>query len=312
LSKGKEPLIKPEKKTNNQIKTNTLRIFLDEHHCKDKKFIFSTKLRHMSLSKKQVSMMRSILTLALVLLLIPNSNAMVCDQNSAKETLANFKWVAEDYPPYNYLGDDGQVTGMFTDVLLKVYQEMEIPLEVKNIKVIPWARLYNILSFQQDSAGYSMTSTPERKKRFALVELPIYARISILVKKSRQAEIAAKGLENITIAAVREDIGHHQLNVQNIPSKQMHTTTAEGMLKMLQHNRVEAIAYSEDVARYQSKKLGITGDELVRLHSLIDDALNSYMFHRNTDKCVTQLFSQTIDKLHKAGELNNIVEKYLK
>lgn len=235
-----------------------------------------------------------------------------CELERSKSTLANLTWVTEDYPPYNYIDSKGEIRGIFTDILLLIYQELDLEISVKDITVIPWARLYHQLSFEEGVAAFSMTNTIERAKRFKLIALPYKGKISILVKKERATEIAKKTPEDIVIAVVREDIGHHLLNHYEIPSLQVHTTSSHGMLKMLLHDRVDAIAYAEDVAYFQFEKLGIGADLIVPLQVLENEKVNSYIFHRNTDKCVTALFEKTITQLHQQGKLNDVFSLYLK
>lgn len=234
-----------------------------------------------------------------------------CDREQAKLTLAELTWVTEDYPPYNYINKEGELKGIFTDILLLVYQELDIDINKQDITVIPWARLYHQLTYEQGIAAFSMTNTDERDKRFKLIPLPYSGKISIMVKRNRKSALASKKLAEMTIAVVREDIGHHLLNFHDIPSTQVHTTSAQSMLKMLLHDRVDAIAYAEDVVHFQFKKLELGTDEIVSFHTLADNKLNNYIFHRNTDKCITTLFASVIDDLHERGELDAVFAQYL-
>jgi len=245
------------------------------------------------------------------LLLLISVRTFGCEQSFAKDLLASYQWVTEDYPPYNYIDEEGNLTGIFTDVLIKVYAELNVTLDKENIAIIPWARLYRTLENDDKYAGYSMVNTPERELKFKLVPLPIITKTSIMVISDLQERLAAVNINDLIIAVVRKDIGHQLLKEKNIKAKQVETTSAFSMLKMLTHKRVDAIAYAEDVAYFQYNKLGLNKNSLVPIYILDDKAFSNYIFHRNTPQCIIDLFTETIEKLHQRGELVSVWKKYL-
>jgi polar amino acid transport system substrate-binding protein len=176
-----------------------------------------------------------------------------CDDISAKNALKEIIWLTEDYPPFNYSDESDKIVGIFTDVLFKVYHKLGIKLTYEKITIVPWARLYRTVEVDPHYAAYSMVNTPHRQSSFILVPLPIITKTSIMVLKKELKRIQKMNYEDLTIAVVREDIGHQLLNSHGFPATQIETTSASGMLKMLAYNRVDAIAYVEDVAFFQLK-----------------------------------------------------------
>ncbi len=238
-------------------------------------------------------------------------SSLACDPSSTKAALKNISWLAEDYPPFNYPDESGKVIGIFTDVLYLVYNKLEIELSDENIAIVPWARLYRTMQVSPDFAAYSMTSTVQRHSTFSLVPLPILAKTSIMVLKKELKRIQVMKHEDLVIAVVREDIGQHLLDNYNFPATQVETTSASNMLKMLAYERVDAIAYAEEVAFFQSRKLGFDKGSIVPLLVLDDQSLSNYVFHKDTPTCVVKLFSDTITELHQSGALTLIYKKYL-
>lgn len=251
------------------------------------------------------------LFLGLVLSCIIGFSAIACDKEQAKMFLANYKWLTEDYPPYNYLNQRGELIGISTEILLLVFQELGIDLKSQDILIVPWARLYYNLEAYDDYAAYSMVSTPEREEKFKLVAAPLKTKVSIMVLEERKAMLAQKPLKELNIAVVREDIGHQLLNAQNIPAKQVITTSANSMLQMLIRSRVDAIAYTEEVAMFQYNKLDLKKGKIVPLLTLDGDALYNFVFHKSTPECVTSLFLETMTRLHQKGDLTRIRDKYV-
>jgi len=234
-----------------------------------------------------------------------------CNEELARDQLLNFQWQTEDYPPYNYRDSSGKLVGIFTEVLSLAYQELNIPLNTDKIDILPWARLVYNMENYPEYAGFSMVTTAEREKTFQLLPLPFIVKSSIMVLKNKHAELKGKALNDLSIAVVRGDIGQALLNAQNIKSKQVETTSAFSMLKMLAHNRIDAVAYAEDVAYFQFSKLAIIKDTIVPIHQLDDGAYSNFIFHKDTPKCGINLLKSAINKLDDKGKLQEVKEKYL-
>ena len=252
------------------------------------------------------------MTLRIILLVASLfSGFSFADENqAAKDQLASYKWLAEDYPPYNYIDESGRLTGIFTDLLLRVYDELELKLSVDDIQVVPWAQLYYKLENHSGFAGFSMVNTVEREKEFKLINAPIFTKISIMVLNEKQKELKSTPHEELTIAVVREDIGKQLLDTRGIKAKQVVTNSASNMLKLLLHNRVDAIAYEEEVALFQMKKLGLQIKGIMPIYFL-DESYSAFTFHKDTPERVIKLFSEALERLHERGEIEKIRKKYL-
>lgn len=251
------------------------------------------------------------LILLCFLYLLTAFSTLACDEILTKNALKNLSWLTEDYPPFNYLDESEKLVGIFTEVLFSVYDKLGVELSYENITIVPWARLYRTMEVNPHFAAFSMVSTQNRQNSFILVPLPILTKTSVMVLKSELKRIKAMKHEELTIAVVREDIGHHLLNNHGFPAKQVETTSASSMLKMLAYNRVDAIAYAEDVAFFQLKKLGLNKGSIVPLIVLDDQSFANYVFHQDTPTCLVKLFSETITELHQSGALRSIQDKYL-
>jgi len=243
---------------------------------------------------------------------IANSSiANDCSISEAKAYLRQYQWLAEDYPPYNYVDHEGNITGIFTDTLVMIYHELAIPFELRDIAIVPWARLYRTLELDDSYAAFSMVNTPERLHKFKLVPLPVITKVSIIVLEERFDDLVSLPIDQLHIAVVRDDIGQQMLDENEIRAKQVETTSAFSMLRMLVHGRVDAIAYAEDVASFQYQKLAITGGATRTLQILNDTSFTNYVFHLNTPECVISLVESTIDKLEKQGKLKQVWRRYL-
>jgi len=235
-----------------------------------------------------------------------------CELKTARARLANYIWLTEDYPPYNYHNKSGKLVGIFPEILGLIYQDLDIEFNLEKIQVVPWARLYFSLERESKYAAFSMTSTPMRAQKFTLIPIPLSSKISILVLSQDKKKLQSIPRNELNIAVVREDIGQQLLKNLNFPAKQIETGSASNILKMLFYKRVDAIAYSENVAYFQYNKLGLSNDELVPLYTLDEDASTNYVFHKSTTACVINLFSEAINRLHQQGKLEPIKDKHLR
>lgn len=239
-----------------------------------------------------------------------NVQTFACSEQEAKIYLKNIKWLTEDYPPYNYLDAHGKLTGISTDILLLAYQELGLALDSKAILIVPWARLYYNLQNHTDYAAFSMVYTAERDKLFNFVAMPITTKISIMVLNERKQNLALKNVEELTVAVVRQDIGHQLLEKFNFPVQKVVTTSANSMLQMLIRKRVDAIAYAEEVAYFQFGKLA--DHQLSSLYVLEENTVYNYVFNNETPACVTDLLNSALVQLEEKGELQGLRNKYLR
>ncbi len=233
-----------------------------------------------------------------------------CDQQQVKNTLLGYQWYTEDYPPYNYRDNQGKLIGIYPEILTLIYKELHLSINLNKVTTVPWARLFHTLETSSSYAAFNMIKTPERDKNFQLVSLPITTKVSIMVLEENKNILANKGIANLSYAVVRQDIGEQLLDKQFIIKNKVVTTSANSMLGMLLYHRVEAIAYSELVAKFQLNKFDLEGKKLVSIHTLDDTLKTSFVFHKDTPTCVSKLFYQTISLLDKKGEIAKVVQKY--
>ena len=251
-----------------------------------------------------------IIFLTVLILFLFTSSPLACDENESKLFLSKLQWVTEDYPPFNYLSESNHLIGVFPDILALTYNELNISTG-GDIIILPWARLLMYMERYPEYAAFSMVTTPERANKFKLVSLPISTRISIMVLKSNKETLQKKSLNELIIAVVRGDIGQELLNIKKNPARQVETISAISMLEMLLHKRVDAVAYSEDVAYFQFKLLGVKKYTLTSLYPLESGANINFVFHKGTPNCVIDLFAKKLTALHRKGKLNPIWNKYI-
>ncbi|MFE8070878.1 transporter substrate-binding domain-containing protein [Marinobacteraceae bacterium S3BR75-40.1] len=232
---------------------------------------------------------------------------------AASESLKDIRWMSEQYPPYNYVDDNGTPKGVTFDVLFKMFEKIGYKLPKGDVEFLPWARSYRTLQSDPHTALFSMTYTPEREKLFQFVGPIIPSKIGVIAKKSRGLSVAsADDLNGLTIGAIRDDIGHQMLQSQGVKDGSIHLmSNTRNMLKMLQRDRVDAVAYGNDIALWNLKQMGADTSEYEVVYILKDGKMG-YAFHKDTDPALLKKLQAALDQLKADGSVESISNQYLK
>lgn len=75
-------------------------------------------------------------------------------------------FTTEDYPPYNFHDEDGQLSGISTDVLREAVERADVQA---SFRLLPWARAYAAAQQQAGACVYSTGRTEEREPLFEWV-----------------------------------------------------------------------------------------------------------------------------------------------
>ncbi|WP_281269700.1 substrate-binding periplasmic protein [Aestuariispira insulae] len=96
--------------------------------------------------------------------------------------------VTEEYPPMNYRGPDGVVTGRATELLRVVAAKAGIEYE---IRVLPWKRAYHMALHDKGVCVYSTWRTEEREKLFQWIGPLALDAWSFFARKEQRLEIGS-------------------------------------------------------------------------------------------------------------------------
>lgn len=69
----------------------------------------------------------------------------------------------ENYPPFNYLNEEGEVVGLATENVKQVLEAAELSYD---IKLLPWARAMQQVEARDNALIYTITRTPNREQQF--------------------------------------------------------------------------------------------------------------------------------------------------
>lgn len=213
----------------------------------------------------------------------------------------NLNWYTEDYPPFNY-EQDGSLKGVAIDILRATYAELNWSLNEDEITIMPWARVYRTLQNQANACVFSITYTKERAQLFNFIGPVMPNTVAIIGHVNSQIDDMQLSTDlSLRFGVVKNDIGHQLLKQYGIPEAQfVYLKTGYELVKMLEHKRVDLIAYGDIIARYQFNRAKINPSQ----YRVIKPLLHSFLGFA-CNKLVSADVMEKLDSAIKAAVINN-------
>ena len=242
--------------------------------------------------------------------LVPSLSHAVSPQQAAR-MLETMNWYSEEYPPYNFKGEDGLPTGMAVDVLMAAFKKIGVGVVAADIKIAPWNRSYKFIQKRPGTALFSMTYTPERQQIMRFVGPSVPVNVSVIApKKSSISARTPAELSELRIGVVRDDIGGQLIRKFAVSAEAIkRKNSIKQLLYLLGAGRIDAVAYAADVFNYAVRKSGGKPTDYEEIVVLKNGQLG-YAFHRDTDPTVLQPLQKAIDELKAEGVIDKITAKY--
>lgn len=219
---------------------------------------------------------------------------------------ADLTYLAEDYPPANYM-ENGQLKGASVELLKKIWEKMGVPEQP--IKVVPWARGYNLVQQEKNTVLFTMSRNEAREKLFKWVG-PIFKARHVLIGMA-DADIQINSLEDAkkyTIGTIREDIGETTLLEAGFDRDKLESVARlEQNMKKLMSGRVDLISQSEESVR-DFIALRKYAPQKFKTFWVINERGNYYAFHKETPDALIQKFQTALDSLET--ERQEITARY--
>ncbi len=244
---------------------------------------------------------------------LSSSVAHAISQQKAARILEAMDWYSEEYPPYNFAGEDGLPTGMAVEILMAAFKEIGVGVVAADIRIAPWNRSYKFIQKKPGTALFSMTYTPERQKIMHFVGPSVPVNVSIIApKKNSVAARTPAELSELRIGVVRDDIGDQLIRKFAVSAEAIkRKNSIKQLLYLLGAGRIDAVAYATDVFNHAVKKSGGKASDYEEIVVLKNGQLG-YAFHRDTDTNVLEFLQKAVDDLRAKGTIDEIIAKYHK
>jgi len=139
--------------------------------------------------------------------------------------------ITEEYPPISFK-KEGVITGSSAEVVREILRRLKQP---DNIRMLPWARGYNLLKTQENVALFSTARTQERESQFHWVGPLCVSRNGFYAKKGSGIQI--NSLEDAkrvgAIATYKEDAREQMLKSWGFTNLDSSSSGASNLKKLL-------------------------------------------------------------------------------
>lgn len=223
--------------------------------------------------------------------------------NNHAQSINKLNFVTEIYPPYNFV-DQGKLKGKSVDLLLDVANVLDLPLSVKNIKVLPWARAYKMAETGPNVVLFSTTRTKKREEKFQWAGPITSTRVVLLAKKNLGINIQTEAdVKKYRIGVIRDDIGDQLIQDMEVEDNNVfRNSKADRLARMLSGGRIQLWAYEENVARWSIEKAGLNNNDFEVVYVLNESEL-FFTFSKDVPKKIVDQFQLAIDKVKKDSDV---------
>jgi len=204
--------------------------------------------------------------------------------------------MTEEYPPFNYTDSSGNLVGSSTGIVKAIINKLG---ENITIEVLPWAKAYETVLLEPDTALYSMARTPERENMFMWVG-PIGAYENWLYAK-KGSNIRVSSLDEARtvtgIAVVKDEAGQQKLAQQGFINFVYTDSTADGLKKLVAGQADLWLGTGADVDLV-AKKAGVDPAEIEAVAFV--HKVDLYIgFNKNTPYATVLSWQNALDSLAK-------------
>lgn len=226
---------------------------------------------------------------------------------AAPATDAGIRIITEEFPPFNYAGPDGKLTGQATDVVNGILTRLD---QKATIEVLPWNEGYTAAVAGPNVALFSTGRTDEREHLFKWVG-PITTFDYMLYVKSGSG-ISLDSLEAAkkagTIGVVKDD-ARHQFLQQNNFSNIVTCDTDAGCLENLLSGKTDLWLGSSANAPAIAQKEGIDPASYQEVYPV--RTVEMYIaFSKDTPDSVIAGWQAALDAMKRDGTFDTIRQKY--
>ncbi|MBA6263530.1 MAG: transporter substrate-binding domain-containing protein [Colwellia sp.] len=217
--------------------------------------------------------------------------------------------VTELLEPYQIEKADGSLGGFSTEVVEALFK---ITKDQASIKIMPWARAYEVALNQPNTLIYSIAHTQMRDKKFHWIGALKKERLYFwgLKKHYTKTDYQVSALKNLKIAASRNSNSAQYLIAQGFSNIYQLANERQNM-DMLFIDRVDLILATKITIETRAKSLGYDFNELQRLNEVA--ALNnklSIAFSLDTSPVLIKKYKAAFQQLVTSGQLAKIKKKW--
>lgn len=211
-----------------------------------------------------------------------------------------------NFPPYEFLDENGRPAGYTVDLTRAIAQEMGIDIE---IRLGPWTEIMESLERGEIDAIQGMFYSPERDLKFDFSQVHLVNHYVTVVRNGEgPPPVSIEELRNKRIVVQKGDFIHEYLVDNGLSSQITTVETHEDVLMELHEGNFDCGAIVRMSTMYYIEKHGYS--ELVMGKQPLYTAEYCYAVHPHQRALLAQL-SEGLKILEESGEYRRIFEKWM-
>jgi polar amino acid transport system substrate-binding protein len=215
-------------------------------------------------------------------------------------------YMCEDIPPSNYV-QDGELKGISVEMLRLIWSKMGVAQQP--IKVVPWARGYNLLQTEKNQVLFSMSRTKEREALFKWVG-PIFSAKNVLLGRAGRNYTIKKlaDAKKFRIGTIKDDYAEKYLSGAGFDKVKVEgVASLEQNFGKLRSGRIDLIAHTEQTLFKFIKENRLSPKEF-KVYFVVTESPNYYAFSKETPDYLIRRFQKAFDNLRK--EHREVLRRY--
>lgn len=239
------------------------------------------------------------------------SSSIGLPQNArADDPLDGFEFMTEDYPPYSY-ERQGVLRGISVDIVTELFKRVHSRHSRDSIRMLTWARGYNITLQHAGHALFSATRTTDREHLFKWVGPFVPTVVGLTAPRSRNLKIdSMEDLYGLRVGVVKDDVGHLVMKSRGFPENRMEIVVSNGQnYRKLLAGRLDAIAYETQVTRWGLREWNADPEQYEMVYELKRSHLYLALNRSTPDEIVNQL-QDAFDSMVADGSHRRILARY--
>lgn len=240
-------------------------------------------------------------------LLIVVASPATGDEQSSFEALILY---AGNNPPINY-EENGKATGLSVDLLLRIFERLQVANTREDIVVVPWARGYSEVQYRKNTMLFAVARTPEREHLFKWAGPIGNIKLVVLARRgSRMVLDQPTPLKDYKYGVTQNSFSEQTLLAGGVPANRMvHLMSVPSALTMLVRGRFDAWVREKMVVSWALEEYGYSAANFVIVRSF-DVYARYYAFHRDTDDALVRAVQRELDSLRRDGTIAELTAAY--
>ncbi|NMP30651.1 transporter substrate-binding domain-containing protein [Thalassotalea sp. M1531] len=210
--------------------------------------------------------------------------------------------VTEEWPPYNYTNDEGEVVGLATEVLKTVLREADIDY---HIEMLSWSRAYKLAKKQSHTLIYTIYQAENRESQFQWIcPLINTSSLNVYALKSRAdiTLLTLAELKQFTVGSTERSFLYDYLINQGFEvGKNLDSASdEEANIRKLFRGRIDLVAQEELPFKMRLAKAGLSFDDVKHVHTLFPNASNKscMAMSLSTPKVLVEKIRKALQKVN--------------